>query len=116
MTPATEVLVPVMISIGSFAMIFGIYYLKSRENMALIERGINPRQNMLQPKPFVNLKYGLLLLGSGIGVFVAYFISLTQHDDNPALYFALVAIGGGLGLVISYMIEKREWLDKKRDE
>lgn len=38
-----EVLIPILVPLGAFAMVFGIVYLKSRENMAMIERGLNQR-------------------------------------------------------------------------
>jgi hypothetical protein len=31
-------LVPILVPLGAFAMVFGIYYLRTRENMALIEK------------------------------------------------------------------------------
>lgn len=124
---AADVLISVLISLGAFLMAWGMYYLKSRENMALIERGINPRQNVSQPRPFINLKYGLLLLGSGLGLLAAILLDgmidhkritpegTVYYSDDPAIYFALIAIGGGLGLVISYLIEKKHWLDKQKN-
>ena len=39
-----EVLIPLTIFAGGFAMIFGIYYLKTRQNMAMIEKGMNPKE------------------------------------------------------------------------
>jgi len=127
-----DALVPIVIMTGMFALIFGIVYLKNKENMSLIEKGINPRTNASAPRPFAILKYGLLLVGAGSGLLAAYIInvliagqssfashggdfSATLHGINPALYFALIAIGGGLGLYFSYRIEKKEWLDKKND-
>lgn len=120
-----EALINMFIPISFFALVFGIFYIRSRENMALIDRGINPRQGGGQPKPFISLKYGLLLLGSGLGLLIAYVVDgmidhtkvtpagNTYQSDQPTIYFALVAIGGGLGLVISYFIEKKQWLDKQ---
>jgi len=122
-----EAIIPIVIMTGMFAMIFGIVYIRSRENMAMIERGLNPRAIKSTPKPFISLKYGLLALGAGIGLLAAYFIDMNMNHravtpsgevydkDNPAIYFALIAIGGGLGLVISYVIEKKYWLDKKEE-
>nr|WP_276134325.1 DUF6249 domain-containing protein [Flavipsychrobacter sp. JY13-12] len=102
--------------------------------MALIERGMNPKEGIAQPKPFINLKYGMLLLGAGLGLFVAYLVDVVwlghkvimergsesnvhwssiNDTREPLIYFALVAIGGGLGLILSYRIEKRQWLDKQ---
>jgi hypothetical protein len=111
-----EVLIPITIFAGGFAMIFGIVYLKSRENLAMLEKGLNPKEYANRPAPYRNLKWGLLLLGSGLGLLAAYFLSeyVLRDADNPVfLYFALIGIGGGLGLISSYKIEKRELLDKE---
>ena len=108
-----EILIPILVPLGFFAMIFGLVYMKSRENMAMIERGMNPKEFANRPAPYRNLKNGLLLLGAGIGLTLAYFITQYVLDtDNPALWFAFIGIGGGLGLISSYRIEKRELLDK----
>ena len=107
-------MIPIVFFISLFGMIFGIVYIRSRENMAMLEKGLNPRiKDGLQP--FTNLKYGLLLLGAGLGLLAAYLIdSNMSHKtadpgDNPAIYFALIAVGGGLGLIVSYAIEKKHW-------
>ena len=111
-----EVLVPILVPLAGCAMIFGIVYLKSRENMAMIEKGMNPKQFSNRPAPYRNLKNGLLFLGAGIGLFLAYLLdnyALTRGDNNAFIYFALIAIGGGLGLISSYKVEKKELLDKE---
>ena len=81
----------------------------------MIEKGMNPKEYANRPAPYKNLKNGLLLLGAGIGLLLAYFLTeFVVHDDNnPALWFALIGIGGGVGLISSYKIEKREFLDKE---
>lgn len=111
-----EVLIPILVPLGGMAMIFGIFYLKNREATAMIEKGMNPKEFANRPAPYRNLKNGLLLLGSGIGLALAYLITqyILHDDENPALWFAFVGIGGGLGLISSYRIEKRELLDKER--
>ena len=109
-----EVLVPITIFAGGFAMIFGIVYLRTRESMAMIEKGMNPRRNANLPAPFRSLKAGLLLLGAGLGLLVAFLVARNIGGrDVEAIYFSLIAIGGGLGLVSSYAMEKKEW-DRER--
>jgi hypothetical protein len=107
-----EVLIPITIFAGGFAMIFGVYYLKTRQNLAMIEKGMNPKLHAQRPAPYQNLKWGLLLIGSGIGLALAYIVCthLLYEAENPALYFAFIGIGGGLGLVGSYKAEKK-WMD-----
>lgn len=121
-----EVIIATLVPLSFFALVFGIVYMRNKENMALIERGINPRTGDPRPKHFVNLKWGLLLAGAGLGLLFAFFIDQnTAHwvmtaagkeykGDNPAVYFSLIALGGGLGLIISYFIEKKHWADKEK--
>lgn len=117
-----------LVMLSLIALIFGIFYIRNRENMALIERGINPRQSSRpMPRPFWSLKYGLLILGAGVGLFAAFMVDLNlnhravtaggevYYQDYPQIYFALIGIGGGLGLVISYLIEKK-WYDRIKDD
>jgi hypothetical protein len=107
-----EVLIPILVPLTGCALIFGIVYLNKRENMAMIEKGMNPKID--RPVPYKNLKWGLLLVGAGLGLLLAYlFNEYVTHDDNPALWFSLIAIGGGMGLISSYRIEKKELLDKE---
>jgi hypothetical protein len=110
-----EVLVPISFLLGVPAMIFGIVYMNKKENLAMIEKGMNPKEWANRPAPYKNLKWGLLLIGSGVGLMLAYFITqyMLHDEENPALWFALIAIGGGIGLLGSYRIEKKELLDGK---
>lgn len=105
---------------GAFATIFGVYYLRNRENMALIERGFNPREGRKVSRSFLTLRYGLLLAGAGLGLLLAFFIdqNITNKviiDGNayereyPQIYLSLVALFGGLGLIVSNRLEKKEW-------
>ena len=121
-----EILVPIVMFAGGFAMVFGIVYMKTRQNTAMIEKGMNPKEFANRPTPYRNLKWGLLLVGSGIGLFLAYLLDnyvlnkavqngFYDSGRNVPIYFALIGIGGGLGLIGSYRIEKKELLDKKEE-
>ncbi|HEY6503614.1 MAG TPA: DUF6249 domain-containing protein [Chitinophagaceae bacterium] len=120
-----EVLIPVTMFAGGFAMIFGIYYLKTRQNLAMIEKGMNPKEFANRPAPYKNLKWALLLIGAGVGLFLAYLLDnyilndmvnkFNHHKENAPIYFALIAIGGGLGLFGSYKIEKKWWDENKNN-
>ena len=105
------ILIPILVPISMFTMIFGIVYLYNRERMAMIERGMDPRLNKPKRSGYntITLTWGLLLIGAGLGLLIAYILDYEvfhNGDDNPAIYFALIAIFGGAGLFMSYRIEK----------
>ncbi len=111
-----EILIPILVPLGAMALAFGLYYLRNKENMSMIEKGMNPKEFANRPAPYRNLKWGLLLVGAGVGLFLAYIMHtyvLKIDDDNPVMYFSLLAICGGIGLILSYRIEKKEVLDKE---
>jgi H+/Cl- antiporter ClcA len=122
--PATVALFLIVMFVSFFACVFGIYYMKTRQNLSMIEKGMNPKQFVNRPAPYKNLKWALLLIGAGAGLFIAYFLDnyvlfeqnrFDNHNNgrDVPIYFALIAIGGGLGLFASYKMEKKWWDDNK---
>jgi multisubunit Na+/H+ antiporter MnhB subunit len=125
----------IIMTVAICALLFGIRYMRNRETIAMIEKGMDPKYKPERPRPapFRNLKWGLLFVGAGIGLFLAYLLDNTilyrvghyvsrygggdseVNGANVAVYFALIAIGGGLGLIASYRVEKKELLDKEKD-
>ena len=110
------VLIPILVPIAMFAMVFGIVYLYKRERMAMIERGMDPRS--YKPRsaaPHQTLKWGLLLIGAGLGLCLAYILDrgVFHDEDNPAMYFGLIAVFGGLGLFVSFLIERKDNMNNK---
>ncbi len=106
----TDILVPISI----FAAIFGIVYIiataRNRERMAMIEKGVNPKDFMSgpsKPNPFGILKWALLLVGLGLGLFIGSLLeTYTEIQEEPA-YFASALFFGGLGLVVAFLISKK---------
>ena len=117
----------ILCSLSICALLFGNRYLVNRENMAMIEKGLDPKlKQERRPAPFRNLKWGLLLVGSGLGFFIAYLMdnfvfyairsripNETDSGANVPIYFALIAIGGGIGLILSYKIERKNLPDNQ---
>ncbi len=111
------IFIPILLGLGAFAMIFGLRYLNNKENMAMIDKGLNPRIHRSKTAP-TYLKWGLLLIGSGVGLLVAFLVDtlmIPREIEPAAVYFALIAIGGGLGLVGSYRIDRKEPGNSTRD-
>ncbi|WP_225321289.1 DUF6249 domain-containing protein [Rhizosphaericola mali] len=101
----------IIMTIGILLTIFGIFYLKNKENIAMIERGMNPKlpgtkSNVLMPRSFTALRIGLPLGGAGLGLFFAGWINETVfRNDIPAIYFGLILLFAGIGFIVSYKIE-----------
>jgi hypothetical protein len=118
-TPQFGMMTGIIISLGLFAMLFGVVYLYKRERMAMIERGMDPRRYKPRSAPFQTLKWGLLLIGAGSGLFLAYVLDRTvfnTQEDSWPIYFALITLCGGLGLFISFLMEKKDTSDKGGQE
>jgi hypothetical protein len=106
---AEEILIPLII----FASLFGIIYVfvtaRNKERMAMIEKDVNPKDFLQSPGPNVYgiLKWALLLVGLGLGLFIGSLLeTYTQIQEEPA-YFASALFFGGLGLVVAFLIQKR---------
>ncbi len=114
-TAELGIMAGILMPTALFAMIFGIVYLHKRERMAMIERGMDPRRYKPRSAPFETLKAGLLLIGAGVGLFLAFLLDHTAFKNvgndydsgNVAIYFALIAIFGGAGLFLSFIMEKK---------
>ena len=110
-----EELIPIVFFIAAALMIVGIVYFRSRENLAMIEKGMNPKDKIVRPAPFLSLKFGLLLIGLGTGLFLAFLLDelVLRNSYNELIYFAFLGIGGGLGLLGSYKTELN-WMEKNQ--
>ncbi|HLN53600.1 MAG TPA: DUF6249 domain-containing protein [Lentimicrobium sp.] len=107
-----------LIPIAFFAAVFGIFFLfiRKKERMALLDRGLDPRSFENQNTNFSTLKYGLLLTGVGLGILLANIIvAVGVMDDEPA-YFSFVALFGGIALIIDYLIEKNIIRKQKKEK
>lgn len=102
--------IPITISIGAFMMVWGLRYLQNKENMAMIEKGMNPADKTHKADPTRTLRNGLTFMGAGIGLLLAIIITKSlnmQEDEGTGIYFALIAIFGGLGMLSAYLYERK---------
>ncbi|TNE65656.1 MAG: hypothetical protein EP344_02910 [Bacteroidetes bacterium] len=102
--------IPITISLGVFLMIWGIRYLENKENMAMIEKGMEPVRRRRQADPSRTLKNSLMFIGAGLGLLLALGISNTfglQDGERVATFFSLIAIFGGLGMLFAYIYERK---------
>jgi len=106
------VMIPIILSIGAFIMVVYIRKFENLERMAIIEKGLDPGLFKKESNSAPTLRWALLLIGSGTGLFMAYFLDRSWGMGEVA-YFSMVLICGGIGLGIAYFIE--EWKMKTKD-
>jgi len=102
-------------------MIFGIVYLiystRNRERLALIEKGVDASiffkgegKNVPAWKVFV-INTAFLLIGIGVGLFIALFISTYTAMNSDVVYPATIITMSGIGLLVGF--HKAKDLDKE---
>ncbi|MEI7420649.1 MAG: DUF6249 domain-containing protein [Prolixibacteraceae bacterium] len=111
-----EIIVPVAV----FTMIFGIVYVIvtafNRERMAMIEKGADPKffESLKTSSKTRALKWGLVLVGVGLGLFLAG-ICVSAGMDEGAAYPGLICLFGGAGLLLAYRIEQKSTPPKEME-
>jgi amino acid transporter len=105
-------LTPVLILGIIFGAIVAIVYLGNRkkERMAMLEKGVDPSIFLNSVKNgSQSLKYGILLIGLGLGILVGKFLTYTEafRNEKEAAYFSAIFLFGGAALVFFYFMDKR---------
>ena len=113
-----------LVPLSLFLMIFGIVYLiystRNRERLALIEKGVDASiflkgagKGVPAWKIFV-VNLAFLLIGSGLGIFIALLITTYTSLNDAAVYPSIIFIMAGVGLLIGFGMAKD--LDKAEEE
>jgi drug/metabolite transporter (DMT)-like permease len=112
------VMVPIVAIVGGISLAFGAIYLRSRERMELISRGIDVTKldDTQRYLDFGRRRYGrrsalrsgLLWLGVGAGLLTAYYVChmLLPESDHTVIYIGFVGLFVGLGRILAYLLEK----------
>ncbi|PKB16914.1 DUF6249 domain-containing protein [Flavobacterium sp. 5] len=110
-----------LIPISLFLMIFGIVYLifstRNRERLALIEKGADAsifaqgRQSGVAMWKIFILNTAFLLIGIGIGLFIALILTTYTALKSDVVYPATIIIMSGVGLLVGF--NKAKDLDKE---
>ena len=109
-----EALIGALALIGVFgSLLTGLYLFfttRHKERMALIEQGKEANIFYSNKRFFASgaLKFGLLLMGIGVGILVGTLLAAMGMMEEPA-YFSSIFLFGGLGLVLNYKITSK-WM------
>ena len=111
----------VLVPLSLFLMIFGIVYLiystRNRERLALIEKGVDAsiflqaKGNGVPAWKIFVVNFAFLLIGVGIGIFLALLITTYTSLEDDAVYPSIIFIMAGIGLLTGFKTAKD--LDKE---
>jgi len=104
-----------------FGAIFGVFYLhystRNKERLALIEKGadasifVKGKSHTAPIWKVLILNLALLLMGIGLGTFIASLLDTYSGLDGDAIYPATIFFTAGVGLFIGFNMTKD--LDKE---
>lgn len=106
---AGDILIPLVVFGAIFGVVYVIVSARNRERMAMIEKGVDPKDFITKTKISVYsiLKWALLLVGVGLGLFIGSVLeAYTAINEEPA-YIASALFFGGLGLTAAFFIQKK---------
>jgi hypothetical protein len=103
-------LTPIFVLAIIFGFIYGIIQLsiQHKERKLLLEKGADP--SIFQAPKFqkaTSLRYGLLLIGIALGIFMGSTLAQSTNMPEEASYFSMVFLFGGIALVVSYFLERK---------
>ncbi len=98
----------IFVPIGFFLMIFAILYVyyttRSRERLALIEKGVDASIFKIDPerKRLDLVKWGVFMVGLGVGVVGGFALSSIMNE--VVAFFTAILVCGGVGLIVAYFV------------
>ncbi len=107
-------LVPLTFFTATAIILWKFFDSRHRERKAIIDKGLNPSDYMelykhqaFAANPLSSLKWGLLAMFVGAGVFIGLILREWYHIDE-AIFPSLVLIMGGMGLIVYYLLASKK--------
>ncbi len=106
---AEDILIPLVVFGAMFGIVWVVVSARNRERMAMIEKGVDPKDFITKKSYSIYgiLKWALLLVGVGLGIFLGSLLDTYTSMPEEATYFACALFFGGAGLAIAFMIQKK---------
>ncbi|RIH63541.1 hypothetical protein D1164_19115 [Mariniphaga sediminis] len=96
----------IFVPIGFFLAIFAVLYVywttRTKERLALIEKGADAGIFKTEPSKYALMKWGIFLIGAAVGVITGY--ALSSLIDEVVAFFTMIFFFGGVGLVVAHLI------------
>ncbi|GAB5564371.1 MAG: hypothetical protein Wins2KO_14340 [Winogradskyella sp.] len=107
-----EILIPISLFAAIFGMVYLYYSTRNKERLALIEKGADASIFNIGKKSgsswkVIVLNLAFLLMGIGLGVFIANILDTYTSLDDEAVYPSMIFLMAGLGLYVGFTQTKK---------
>lgn len=96
--------VPIAMFLMIFAILYVYYTTRSRERLALVEKGADASIFKIDPvrKRLDLVKWGVFLIALGVGVVLGF--ALSNVINEVVAFFTAILVCGGVGLIVAYFV------------
>lgn len=99
----------IFVPIGFFLALFAILYVywttRTRERLALIDKGADASIFRSGASRYALLKWGIFLIGAAIGVISGY--ALSRAVNEVVAFFTMIFLFGGIGLIVAHFVTEK---------
>jgi hypothetical protein len=99
----------IFVPIGFFLALFAILYVywttRTRERLALIDKGADATIFKGKSSKYALLKWGIFLIGVSIGVITGYALSNVMNE--AVAFFTMIFFFGGLALIAAHFLTNK---------
>ena len=96
------IFVPLAFFLALFAILYVYWTTRTKERLALIEKGVDASVFKTECSKYVLVKWGIFLIFAAVGVFTAHLLS--QVFNEVAAYFTMILFFGGAGLIVANIV------------
>lgn len=107
-----EILIPISLFLAIFGIVYLYFSTRNKERLALIEKGADASIFNLGKRSgsswkVIVLNLAFLLMGIGLGVFIANILDTYSNLNEDAIYPSMIFLMAGLGLYVGYTQTKK---------
>ncbi|MEE4285552.1 MAG: DUF6249 domain-containing protein [Mariniphaga sp.] len=99
----------IFVPIGFFLAIFAILYVywttRTKERLALIEKGADANIFKTEPSKHALLKWGIFLIGLSVGVITGF--ALANVVNEVVAFFTMIFFFGGVALIVAHFLTNK---------
>jgi len=97
-----DILIPISFFLAIFAILYVYWTTRTKERLALIEKGADASVFKVKSSKFALLKWGIFLIALAVGVITGF--ALSNVINEVAAFFTMILFFGGLGLIVAYAV------------